>query len=426
MKSIKLSQLFPGGNESQPKGSIALTAASFFAVLSLLIVASCSKDDEVARQYEVAVTVTYPEGYGEALASGIAVTATNTLTGASQSATTGTDGVSNFSLSSGVYNFTAIGETEDFAFNGNLSNVTIAEDASQSITLTAVAIGGGLVIKEFYYTGSKTPEGGNYFADQFIELYNNSDEVIYLDGIGIGQLTPTTSNSPSVWVDASGNLQSRLPVQNYTAVFPGSGTQYPLQPRTSVVIAQDGINHQTDPAGNPNSPVNLGNADWEYYVGDLNGGSDSDAAGVPNLKVIYTTTTSLVDQLYSVFGAALIVFKFPESTTPEAYAANSANFSTQPGSSSSTQYLLINKEYVLDAVEFVNTDPSQRYKRIPADLDAGYAYDLTGTYSSKSARRKVKQIIDGKAIYKDTNNSTEDFLLGQTPSPKVHSTVVEP
>lgn len=426
MKSIKSPQLFPIGNGSQPNRSIALTVASFFAILSLLFVTACSKDDEIARQYEVAITVTYPEGYGETLASGIAVAATNTLTGASQSAATGTDGVASFRLSSGVYNFTAVGETEEFAFNGSLANVAIAEDASQTITLTASAIGGGLVIKEFYYTGSKTPEGGNYFADQFIELYNNSDEVIYLDGIGIGQLHPTTSWSPSVWVDADGDLQNRVPVQNYTAVFPGNGTQHPLQPRTSVVIAQDGIDHKSDPAGNPNSPVNLGNADWEYYVGDLNGGRDADAAGVPNLKIIYTTTTSLVDQLYSVFGAGLIIFKHPEGTTPEAYVENPANFSIAPGSSANTQYLLINKEYVLDAVEFVDADPSRRYKRIPADLDAGYAYDPEGTYTSKSARRKVKQVIDGKAVYKDTNNSTEDFLLGQIPSPKVHSTVVEP
>ncbi|TJZ51834.1 DUF4876 domain-containing protein [Sphingobacterium olei] len=414
MKSHKFSQIIP------------LTAIFIFAVFSLLFVTSCKDDDDVALQYEVAVTVNYPEGYAESLASGIAVTATNTLSGANHSATTGTDGVANFRLSSGVYNFTAVGETEEFAFNGNLSNITIAENGSRTITLTAAALGGGLVIKEFYYTGSKTPEGGNYFSDQFLELYNNSDEVIYLDGIGIGGLTPTTSWSPSVWVDAAGNLQSRLPVQNYTAVFPGNGTQHPLQPRTSVVIAQDGINHKSDPAGNPNSPVNLGNADWEYYVGDLNGGRDADAAGVPNLKVIYTTTTTFVDQLYSVFGAAIIVFKLPEGTTPEAYVESAANFSTQPGASATTQYLLINKEYVLDAVEFVDTDPSRRYKRMPADLDAGYAYDPTGTYSAKSTRRKVKQIIDGKAIYKDTNNSTEDFLSGQTPSPKVHSTVVEP
>ncbi|HMT67602.1 MAG TPA: DUF4876 domain-containing protein, partial [Bacteroidales bacterium] len=47
------------------------------------------------------------------------------------------------------------------------------------------------------------------------------------------------------------------------------------------------------------------------------------------------------------------------------------------------------------------------------------------TYNSKSVRRKVEKILDGKVIYKDTNNSYNDFINDQVPTPFVHPTTVD-
>ncbi|MEA5129259.1 MAG: DUF4876 domain-containing protein [Proteiniphilum sp.] len=399
----------------------------FIAAISLLIFSSCSDDDEkVAVRYTIDVTVQYPDGYTEGSASDIEVKATNTQTGTSVSAKTNANGVAQFSLASGVYSFTVAQETEDFVFNGLLENTTIAEDKSLSITLHASAVSGGLVLKEIYYSGSRVPgssSSSSYFHDSFTEIYNNSDEVIYLDNIGFGALDPATSNTPSPWMDGNSYPQDRLPLFGYTFYFKGSGTDYPLQPRTSIVIAMDGIDHKDDPAGNPDSPVNLGNADWELYVGDINGGKDADAPGVPNMEVLHTTSTSLVDALYSVFGPAMVIFSFPEGTDPAAFATDAANLSTKPGGNT-TEYLMIPKDHIIDIVECVNHD-GRHNKRVPADLDAGLTFIEAGTYSGKSVRRKVSQIIDGKVVYKDTNNSTEDFLQDQTPTPFVHPTTVD-
>jgi hypothetical protein len=399
----------------------------FIAAISLLIFSSCSDDDEkVAVRYTIDVTVQYPDGYTDGSASDIEVKATNTQTGTSVSAKTNANGVAQFSLASGVYSFTVAQETEDFVFNGLLENTTIAEDKSLSITLHASAVSGGLVIKEIYYTGSPIEgKSTGYYQDSFTEIYNNSDEIIYLDNIGFGALDPAASNTPSPWVDENGNLLDRLPLYGYTFYFKGSGTDYPLQPRTSIVIAMDGINHKTDPAGNPESTVNMENADWELYVGDINGGKDADAPGVPNMEVLHATITTAFDALYSIFGPAMVIFSFPEGTDPAAFAADEANRSKKPGTSATTEYVMISKDNVIDIVECVNPDTNKRNKRVPADLDAGYTFIEAGTYCGKSVRRKVSQIIDGKVVYKDTNNSTEDFLQDQTPTPFVHPTTVD-
>jgi hypothetical protein len=391
-------------------------------LLGIIMLNACEKDDEAAK-YEVTVTVKYPEGYSKTFAEGIAVKIQNTVTAKISSDTTDANGLLNFNLESGVYSITAVGENAEFAFNATINDTTIASKTDITINLKATSLTGGLVFKEIYYTGSKTAANGSYYSDQFYEIYNNSDSVIYLDGLSIGSLHPVSSSVKSVWLDESGNL-SKLPFQQHVWYIPGTGTEHPLQPRTSIIIAQDGINHQTDPAGNSLSPVNLGNADWESYCGDINGGKDADAAGVPNLSLLYTTSTSGYDWLSSVFGPAIVIFKFPKGIDPIAYVNDAANFSTAPGSTSTTKYLLIPKEYVIDAVEAVQTEENKRYKRLPNDLDAGYVY-CSGTYVSKSIRRKVKQIIDGKVIYKDTNNSSEDFLGDQTPTPRVNPTSVD-
>ncbi len=393
------------------------------AILGAAVLVSCRKTD-VAKKMVLTVAVQYPDGYTATTGAGIKVKVNYASSARTDSATTDAAGKAIFTLPSGIYNITATGETSEFAFNGTAGNVVHADTQTVVIKMHAASLTGGLVIKELYYTGSRTPTGGSYFADQFQEIYNNSDDTIYLDGLAIGSTMPVTSASASTWVDANGNLLPRLPLQGYIAYIPGTGKQHPLAPRKSIVIAQDGMDHKSDPLGNSASPVNLGNADWEYYCGDINAGRDADLAGVPNLSIMFTTSTTLVDQLYSVFGSAYVIFRLPAGTDPMAFATNEANLQTAPGSAATTKYLMLPKEYVIDAVECVQVEDNKRFKRLHAELDAGYTFS-EGTYVSQSVRRKVKQIIDGKVIYKDTNNSTEDFLNKQTPTPGVHPTKVD-
>jgi len=394
---------------------------TFAIVLAGIFLASCQ--EEGAKLYDFLVKVNYPEGYVYTDMSGIKVSAVNNLTSREDSARTDANGYATLRLDAGSYKISATLVTDEFAFNGIEGSVTVNETVlSCEVSLVAVSLEGGLVFKEIYYTGSRTPSSTTYYADQFWEIYNNSDEVMYLDGLCIGLLDPTSSASASPWVKTGGALMDSLPLVFHTWMWPGTGQQYPLAARTSIVLAQDGINHQTDPAGNPSSPVNLAAAQWETYVSSS--GKDTDTPAVPNLQLITTTSTTMFDWLSSVFGQSVILYRLPTGTDYASFASNPLNFRTKPGSTSTTQYMMVDKRWVIDAVELVQADPTKQYKRLHTELDAGFVY-CSGTYVSKSVRRKVDKIISGKVFYKDTNNSSNDFLGEQTPTPFVHPSVVD-
>lgn len=388
-----------------------------------LITLNCS--DDVAPSYLLTVNVQFPDGFTAAdIPNAVSVTATNTSTGRETTALADVTGAAIFELVEGTYSFTtsfSVSSGEDeYTFNGILTNYALIQESTTTLSLVLADNSGGFIFKEVYFSGSKTPEGKNYYADQFHEIYNNSGDTLFADGLCIGVLYPT-STKPSEWSNEDGTLMDVLPLTFQVWTIPGSGTDHPVLPGESFIIAQDGIDHKTDENGNPDSPVNLGNADWESYV-EVSG-KDLDAPGVPNLTMMYTTTTSMVDWLHSVFGAAVVIFRLP--TDWESYVANAENFMTRPGSSSSTEYFMIDKDFVIDAIEIVRVEEDKRYKRLPVELDAGYTYLEGGTYCSKSIRRKAKMVVDGRVIYKDTNNSSEDFLHDLDPTPGINPTSAE-
>ena len=68
---------------------------------------------------------------------------------------------------------------------------------------------------------------------------------------------------------------------------------------------------------------------------------------------------------------------------------------------------MIPKDWVIDGVECV-VSASSANKRIPNNIDAGFTYIPTKNLGN-SVCRKIDEIIDGRIIYVDTNNSSEDF-----------------
>lgn len=381
--------------------------------------------DDVAPSYNLNINLVLPDGFTLAtVPAGVEIKVLNTTTNRETKISTTATGTATALFVEGTYNVTTsfeiIVDGEKFTFNGILSNYLLAKESTANVNLVLADNTGGFVFKEIYFSGSKTADAKMYYDDQFHEIYNNSNDTLYADGLCIGLLQQTSSN-PNIWVNADGSFMDKLPLTYHVWIVPGTGKQYPVYPGKSIIIAQDGINHKSDPNGNPLSPVNLGNANWETYV-EVSG-KDLDAPAVPNLTMMYTTSTSMTDWLHSVFGAAVIIFRLPEAW--QTYVANASNFMTAPGSTSTTKYFMVDKKYVIDAVEVVRVEADKRYKRLPVVLDAGYTYLDGGTYCSKSIRRKAKLIVGGRVIYKDTNNSTEDFLHDLTPTPGVNPTAVE-
>ena len=396
----------------------------FVYILQVVLLAGC-KDYDIQPAYVLNLSLNFPDGYilSGFPAEGVPMKLTNTNTGRVSTVMTDESGKLSCTLVEGNYDvtcsFTVTVDGEEYTFNGTQGDYLLTPGSNLQMDLT-MANSGDFVLKEIYFAGSKTLAGKTYFSDQFHEIYNNTGEILYADSLCIGFLQQS-GTSPNVWLKDDGSFMDELPVTFHVWMIPGDGDDHPVLPGQSFVIAQDGIDHQTDPNGNPGSPVNLGNAEWEPYC-EISG-KDLDAPGVPNLTMLYTTTTTSNDWLHSVFGSAVIIFRLPVDWHD--YVNNPVNFLPLPGSTSNTKYFMVHKDYVTDAVEIVRPEQDKRYKRLHNELDAGYTYLESGTYCGKSIRRKVKMIVDGRVIYQDTNNSTEDFLHDLTPTPGVNPSTIE-
>ena len=368
---------------------------------------------------QVTVITKYPDTYGQPFASGASVTITNITDNSIKTATTNASGEAIFSeVLPGTYSITAsknLAGSEAVTLTGINAFVTL-----NAIVNSAIVVGnqnptfqlqlqgskvGNLLIKEVYYSASQTPSGGSYFSDQFVEIYNNSTDTIYMDSLCIadihgnaGLINPTSLPTPF-------NTDANNSYANSIWRIPGTGRQHPLAPGKSIIIAQDGVNHQ-DAALNPNSPVNLSAADWETY-NERTDNRDADAPAVPNLERVYFTGG--FDWLMPVFGPSLVLFR--------------ANFDLLektpiPGASASTApRIKIPNNIVIDGVDFVKDGNSGTYKRLPVALDGGFGF-ADGTYNKQSLRRKTSTNINGRRVLQDNNNTTADFEKLPLPTPR--------
>ena len=395
-------------------------------ILFLLFYAvSCSKH-EIPENFNVSVVVKYPETFtSENYIQNAIVTLTNKQTGRVYSEITDNTGTAYFEIRGGNYDITTsstedriilyqgLETTKTLIFNGAERGYLVVSD-NDIITISTEysVLNSGFVLKELYVSGSRTPEGKNYKADLFVEIYNNSETTLYSDGLCFGTVYPTITTRPTPFVDSKGNLLPMIPCWGFIAVIPGSGEQYPVLPGESILIALTGINHRDDPFGNPNS-IDLSNADWEFCV--ENNGYYPDSPGVPNI-LMQRITDDVKAMIFDVKGQVSILFRLPSGNLDEIFS-NPDNFMIEPGGRE--KVFMIPKEWIIDGVENVRLDETV-YKRLPADIDLSYIQHK-GTGEKVSIRRKVKEVINGRVVYQDTNNSSEDFLTNQEPQPGVIS-----
>ena len=388
------------------------------AVLLLVGLSACDSGMDEVTPFEVDVRVTFPDDYPVSEAEGATVTVTNDERGDTKTAETNAAGIATFEeVVPGPYAISAnlsleggraaelTGSSAPRTLNANLPIQNLQQAPSQEIELQLnVASAGTFVIKEVYYTGSETPEGDTYFRDQFIEIYNNTNETLYADGLYIasiygasGQINPNTEPTPFQ------DDQDAAYASNVWRV-PGSGNDVPVDPGESLVIAQHGIDHADDPDGNPASPVNLGDADFEMYTGR---DQDIDVADVSNMERTYFTGGFY--SLVPVFGPAWVLFETEDFDSLEEVAVPDLDFLGPR--------IRVPNELIIDGFEALQTPTSDDFKRLPLSVDAGFVA-ASGTYTSESARRLVQREDNGRRILKNTNNTGNDFEVISTPTPR--------
>ncbi|MBI5474761.1 MAG: DUF4876 domain-containing protein [Ignavibacteriae bacterium] len=231
----------------------------------------------------------------------------------------------------------------------------------------------GIAINEVYACGPVNSVF--YFYDQYIELYNGSDSLRYLDGMMVMRFSGNgAGKGPGGDEGDDGDIDGAT----YEFKFPGvpGERNYPIAPRQFVVLAQDAVNHSTSCAG----AIDLTRANWEFY--NQFSGSDIDNPNVPNLINMRSSHTT--DFFLSVTNDVVVVSAGRDSNYVDG----------------------IDIVDVIDGVEYQTS--SNLLKTLDRRVDRGFALS-PGSYSGKSMQRREPG--------SDTNDGIIDFEILNVPTP---------
>ena len=430
----------------------------------LLFAASCEKDPEIVKTFDVTVQLVYPEHFEPT--ADVPVTLRNAITGVVDTKNTDADGAVTFTVVAGLYEATASEEREDELFryiiNGRNGNISVTDTwtngASVELPLTVNAVAqpeegdvspyGKLIIKELYIGGCQKDDGSGAFQyDSYTIIYNNSSQPASIENLTLAHAFPLNSNSTSNFL-VDGELiyasENWLP-----SAFAAWQNQHKdtLQPGEQIVIAfANAVNH----IPTYSNSVNLANAAY-YVCYDI---------AVFNHALTHVTPSELIPSSHylkaykytgyagsawamSISSPAFFIFTPPGTVTFSDFAATPENI-TNHGSGTSQPALKVPVDWVLDGIDVFRAGyEATNQKRLTAAVDVGSAI-LTNNYGHTLYRNVDKSRteaiignagklvydyslgwedstdpsgIDAEAsikngahiIYKETNNSTNDF-----------------
>lgn len=241
-----------------------------------------------------------------------------------------------------------------------------------------------LKIEEVYYSGSIPTEGiDRYYSDQFIQLRNNSEYILDIGGLGIGDVFGLAGEinsgyEPDGFADDADNVY----LGNLWQVPMDSEYRY-LGPGGCIKIAQDAADHS------PYSPLSHFDAHFETFVEEYD--RDTDDPIVENLTSIFYSAG--YDWLITVFGPSIVIVDTAAIDDGEVIRHRGNDIWKTPS------------DHVIDTMEAVMDEDSGDYKRLHSSLDSGFQY-VSGTYTGESVRR-----ISENGLLVDSNNSTEDYYV---------------
>lgn len=380
--------------------------------------ASCS-DDEPVVYYPVSVSVNLPQ---EVKTANI-VDEEYTFKNVSTNVVKTFNSVSDIELIPGLYDVTYTAHVR--MDNGVLTTTRAMAQAVEikagdnSVNLTAYNTieSDDLIIVEVFNVGTANSKGAQN-RDSYLKLYNNSDHVIYADGISFFE----TSFSTWKKYDYTPDIMSTHVIIRTMFTVPGNGTQFPVQPGEYFLIAD---------RANTNSEVensfNLSHANVEWYdVSKVASQQDTDNPDIPNMDKVfsYSNSITVLDQAQRAFGICRLKVSAEEFLTDYTYTADYDNV-TSAGTFPMTlkDVYKVPNEWVVDVVTVAPRDQYTWNVTSPA-LDCGWTYSAENntdkTRFFKAMRRKMLYLNDeGNPVFQDTNNSTNDF------NPRVTASEIE-
>jgi hypothetical protein len=259
--------------------------------------------------------------------------------------------------------------------------------------------------------------GGNsldsYTLGGYLELTNNSDTTVYLDGLVIGLMSANSDDfagggfcaAHATWDDDPDGVWVE-----YMDTLPGTGHDYPLAPGAQAVIATIGMDHR---ALSPVWGLDLSHADFECI-----GIADADNPGVPNCVAVPIrsngTWAGAHGMIFSYNLGSAVVVALPVDTASVPIAQKWAG-------SEKGWVLRIPRDHVLDmlfAYWATLDNPCPRQVNSAFDLQAAPLWTLylpDGTWHGVGAysiqRRVAYTRSDGRKLLQDTRSTEADFYI---------------
>lgn len=315
-------------------------------------------------------------------------------------------------LAHGILTYEAGGKEVSIEVNTINENVQITENSSNQINLLLNVSTGkeGFVISEIFFRGTQTPNGKAYFADQYIKITNNTNELMYADSLVIMESAFTNGVKHKYIKD----YRNEGFAAGAIYMIPGKGKDVPVKPGETLLLALNGKNHKSV---NANS-FDLSNANFEFYDVSTNNYKDEQNANVKDLERIFTTSASILvlnmrgNKAYAIGKIQGTIKDFLKNNYYEAQYNNDVN-----GKLMTQKAYFLPSAWIIDAVNVDMKDNPHDWNIIPVSMDNGF------TYCSDNAKDKsgigtavVRKMKNGK--YVDTNNSSEDFTPKAKPTVK--------
>ena len=383
---------------------------------------SAFTEDSLSSVIEIEVQM--PEGYDYS-PDGVDLILSDPVSGLQFSGKTDINGKASVRVAHGAYNATAVVKHVEpggiiYIFNGSSSKIMVTPDDPDrkkiSIPLNASKTG-QIIIKEAYYGGVLNPLTGKaYSYDKYVIIYNNSDEIAYLDSLCFGMADPynaPTAGKSSPWIKpGTSELRDSIPAVSMAWIFPGSGFDNPLGPGEEAVISMNGIDHTVI---SPTS-VNLGvTGYWAVYDPVLTKGQTVPEPGVNLLKCFWKVGSSN-QYSFSLTSPAFFIFSLGGKSLNQ-FVEDTYTWHPNQPEKRTFDCLMIDKNLIIDGIECFRESTDS--KRLRPEIDNGFAM-TSGTGSGESVHRKVERVVKDdngtRIVYMDSNNSSLDFEVRIRPS----------
>jgi hypothetical protein len=262
----------------------------------------------------------------------------------------------------------------------------------------------GLVISEWAFNiAALQPVNETYALGGFLELFNNADTTVYLDGLIVARGLSYGFDYPNfpcsfeaVFANDPQGIWAREVQQ-----FPGRGRDYPVPPGGIVVVAVDAIDHSKIVSVG----LDLSHADFEFWGGP----GDVDNPAVPNM----------IDTL-ALGGNALGHGPVFQGLSEVDVLARPYDLATVPRQRDlpGQEYARISAGLIIDVVTLWPNYVSEYGPRCPqlvnerfdhASFD-GRGYDENVEYEYSVSRRRIPGSRNGPPLLQWSRNSDADFI----------------